>query len=91
MKPEITKDKLRKEVLNYLGENELSIKHLIGVRNMVMGINCKGDEVSSEDKLREFYEELTYSSIDASIVFDRKETVEHTLDLLGIKIEGVNA
>lgn len=47
-------------------------------------------EPSPEEKLREYYEDLRDSS-EGSIYWTRSEGVLTTLQILGIKIEGVNA
>jgi hypothetical protein len=43
-----------------------------------------------EDKVREFYKDRRKSS-EGSLYWEQANTVQITLDLLGIKIEGVNA
>lgn len=47
-------------------------------------------EKTPEEKVREYYEELSNKKFDSNTYFHKMEAVQKTLDLLGIKIFGVN-
>ncbi|WP_162927807.1 DUF1642 domain-containing protein [Bacillus sp. Y1] len=53
-------------------------------------INGYNVEQTPEDKLREFYLDRRKSS-EGSLYWTQADAVEITLDLLGIKIEGINS
>ncbi|MCY9132800.1 hypothetical protein MOF07_19390 [Bacillus spizizenii] len=48
-------------------------------------------EKAPEEKVREYYDKLWADYCDTNDIEIAKETIINTLDLLGIKIEGVNA
>ncbi|MEC2215100.1 hypothetical protein [Bacillus velezensis] len=48
-------------------------------------------EKTPEEKVREYFEKLWADYCDTNEIEIAKETIINTLDLLGIKIEGVNA
>ncbi|MDR7001634.1 hypothetical protein [Neobacillus niacini] len=66
-------------------QSEIILRHFDGDYDLLMEALICGYQIekSPEDKVREYYENLYYAA--------EKTCVEHTLDLLGIKIAGVNA
>ncbi|WEZ21193.1 hypothetical protein P5661_06340 [Bacillus subtilis] len=54
-------------------------------------INGYEVEKTPEEKVREYFEKLWADYCDTNEIEIAKETIINTLDLLGIKIEGVNA
>ncbi len=105
MKPTITKEQA-KELEAYRRSGDLDIHILEAACDEVIGgklakldiltlaaalLNGYEVEKTPEEKVREYFEKLWADYCDTNEIEIAKETIINTLDLLGIKIEGVNA